>query len=186
MSLVENLCADIFLWKRAIDKKVLTKRMLGTLLRRAPDPVVRRKIMKQIATLIILVVLVALIQPAMADTILLKPVLTISGHYKVADGRVDDRTFPVKFELFSDGKFKGTYESWMEERDTDGSADLQFYDINISGSWTVEDSTILLVIKKEQSSWSSFPNLKFKAINGLNINISKDKYPNKSDAGDGK
>lgn len=98
-----------------------------------------------------------------------EPVLTISGHYRSPDGRVKTHKFPVEIKLLADGKFTGTIETWLEERLSDGTSDLDYFTNPFSGNWEMKDQTIHITVLKGDV----FPKVSFPEINGLKITIEK-------------
>ena len=102
------------------------------------------------------------------------PMLTISGHYRVGDGRVKEHKFPVEIKLAADGHFTGVYETWMEARLDDGTTKLGYFNTGFLGTWIVKDGVILLTL----SEGASIPKFVFEPINGLGI-----KFVEKKDGG---
>lgn len=99
------------------------------------------------------------------------PMRTITGHYRVGDGRVKDHIFPVEIKLLSNGKFTGTSESWIEERLTNGRSELIYFSEAFSGSWLIKDKTIFIAVEEG----ALIHDVTFNEMNGLKITITKKK-----------
>ena len=134
------------------------------------------------AALLLLLAVLLQVLTASADTVVQDPVLTISGHYRSTDGRVKEHKFPVEIKLAANGKFSGSLEFWIEKRLSDGTSHLVYFSSTFSGSWVIKDKTIHISVDKG----TVFPQVIFKEMNGLKIEIVKQKNPNKSDAPDKK
>ena len=117
--------------------------------------------------------------PAFAATAtpIQEPLLTISGHYRVGDGRVKEHKFPVEIKLSADGHFTGIYETWLEARLDDGTTKLGYFNTGFLGTWKMADNTILLIL----SEGTEIPEFTFEATNGLSI-----KFVRKEDGGNAK
>lgn len=98
------------------------------------------------------------------------PVLIIKGHYMDSDGRVSEHKFPVEINLTADGKFTGSYETWLEKIYVDCSK-LAYYNKTFSGRWKIENNTFLLT----PDNGYALPNFIFGNINGLRIKIVENK-----------
>lgn len=136
---------------------------------------VRRRNMR---TIFIVLLAMCLSGLAIASEVTLHDsVLTLTGYYKSRDGRVSEHKFPVEIRLLADGKFKGTWESWIEARLSDGTSRLQYLKQPFSGNWSIKAETIRLTVT--EAGFFSSESVSFKKINGLQVTIEKEKTPNK-------
>jgi hypothetical protein len=123
-------------------------------------------------TAILLVLSICLtIVTVSAEVVVQDPVLTITGHYRSSDGRVKEHKFPVVIKLLANGKSTGVIESWIEERLSDGTSNLDYFSNPFSGTWKIEGETIHITVDKG----NVFPRITFKEMNGLKIKIMKKK-----------
>lgn len=97
------------------------------------------------------------------------PALTITGHYRDTDGRVSEHKFPTEIKLLANGTFTGTIELWIEERLTNGTSHLDYFNNTFSGIWRIKSQTIHITVTKG----SVFPGITFQKFNGLKIAIAK-------------
>ena len=104
-----------------------------------------------------------------AEVVVRDPVLTITGHYRSIDGRVTEHKFPVEIKLLATGKFTGTSESWLEERLSDGTSQLSYFNNAFGGSWMIKDKIIHVTVEEG----SLLPPVTFNEMNGLKIVIAK-------------
>ncbi len=123
--------------------------------------------MRTILTAIIVLAFRAIVFSA--EIAVQEPVLTITGHYGVHDGRVKEHKFPVTLQLSGTGEITGTWDSWIEEIIEDGSSQLSFHKYTFKGSWLIQDNTIQIMIDKK----TVLPQFSFPEINGLKIKIAK-------------
>lgn len=126
--------------------------------------------MKSILILLLAIVYIPGISTA-DDVVVHDPILALSGHYRSVDGRVCGRKFPVEINLCADGTFEGTFESWIEERLTDGSSNLSYSIETFSGIWTIEGKAIDIIVEEEHA----LPQCVFRDFNGMTIRIERKK-----------
>ena len=121
-------------------------------------------------TAIIVMLAIALSGLAIASGVEVQdPVLTLSGHYRSRDGRVSEHKFPVEIKLLADGKFTATFQSWIEERLSNGTSHLDYFTDTFSGNWKLKGQTIYVTVLKG----NVFPKVSFPEINGVKINVTK-------------
>ncbi len=104
-----------------------------------------------------------------AEGVVHEPIVTLHGHYRLQDGRVNEHKFPVTVELHADGRLAGTFETWVEKRFTDGTGQLIFSTKTFRGDWTIKDNTFQIIVEKG----TFLPDVAFREINGLKIIVMK-------------
>lgn len=95
------------------------------------------------------------------------PLISLSGHYRDHDGRVQEHRFPVEFKLHADGKVTGTYEWWIEKRFEGGKTSLIYRTDSLSGRWIISGNTIQITTEQALG----LPPLTLQEMNGLRITI---------------